>query len=327
MAGSVTGGCVEAALVREATEVLAGAPGRVCRYGLGDEDGFDVGLACGGSIAVAVYRLDPHVLARLAEAVAGDRPAARAVRLDEGRFGEQALLAGAGGGQLDAAARALFETGDTGVVATADGGLVFVESFVPRPDLYAFGVSAHVAALVPIVKSIGYRVTVCDPRRTLLTRERFPDADALVDQWPDRFLEHAPIDPRTVICVMTHDLKLDVPAVALALASPAGYIGAIGSKKTRAERNRRLRELGVGEADLARLHAPIGVDLGARTPEEVAISIAAELIEARAATGRKRDALVAAATAWSRSRTVGLGPSPNTPSPQFDTLWQFLVQS
>ena len=279
VAGSVTGGCVEPALIREATDVLAGAPGRLCRYGVGDEDGFDVGLSCGGSIAVAVYRLDPQVLAELAAAVAGDRLTALAVRLDEPRFGEQALL----GEDAEPAASTLLKSGRAGVVVAADGGLRFVEPFLPRPDLYAFGVSAHVAALVPIARSLGYRVTVCDPRRTLLTRERFPDADALVDEWPDRFLEHARVDHRTAICVMAHALKFDAPALAFALRSPAGYVGAMGSAKMRAARTRRLRELGLGDAELARLRAPIGLDLGARTPEEVAISIAAELIETRTA--------------------------------------------
>jgi xanthine dehydrogenase accessory factor len=279
VAGSVTGGCVEPALIREANEVLAGAPGRLCRYGVGDEDGFDVGLSCGGSIAVAVYRLDPQVLAELAAAVADDRPTALAVRLDEARFGEQSLLAEHSELRPDKA----------GLVATPHG-LLYVEPFPSRPNLYAFGVSAHVAALVPVAKSLGYRVTVCDPRSTLLTRDRFPDADALVDEWPDRFLEHAPIDGRTAVCVMSHALKFDVPALAVALRSPAGYVGAMGSAKVRATRTSRLRELGLGDADLARLHAPIGLHLGGRTPEEVAISIAAELVEARAAADPRRPA-------------------------------------
>jgi xanthine dehydrogenase accessory factor len=139
-------------------------------------------------------------------------------------------------------------------------------------------------------------VTVCDPRRTFLTRERFPEADELSDEWPDRFLESAPIDARTAICMMTHDLKFDIPALKLALASDAGYIGAIGSEKTRAERDARLREEGVGEADLARLHAPIGIQLGARTPEEVAITIGAQLIESNVVARTKRVASIARAT-------------------------------
>jgi xanthine dehydrogenase accessory factor len=278
--------------------VLGGAPGRICRYGLSDSDGFDVGLSCGGSIAVAVYALDPSIVATLARAVADDQPVALAVRLDEGRFGEQSIVSGEAGSDdpIDVAARPLLELGESGIVETAAGELVFVESYAPRPDMYIFGASDHVAALVPIAKFLGYRVTVCDPRRTFLTRERFPEADTLSDEWPDRFLATAPVDARTAICMMTHDLKFDVPALKLALASPAGYIGAIGSEKTRAERNLRLRDEGVGEADLARLHAPIGIQLGARTPEEVAITIGAQLIEANVVARTKRVARIARAT-------------------------------
>jgi xanthine dehydrogenase accessory factor len=296
--GSVTGGCVEPAVIRQATEVLSGGPGRICRFGLTDSDGFDVGLTCGGTIAVAVYTLDPGIVASVAEAVAADRPVAVAVRLDAERFGEQALVSGDGeeSDPLEAAARPLLELGESGVVETSEGELVFVEAYAPRPNIYLFGASDHVAALVPIAKFLGYRVTVCDPRRTFLTRERFPDADELTDEWPDRFLAEAPIDQRTAICVMSHDLKFDVPALAIALASNAGYIGAMGSEKTRADRDPRLRELGVGDADLARLHAPVGIQLGARTPEEVAISIAAQLIESNVVARARRAAGIARAT-------------------------------
>jgi xanthine dehydrogenase accessory factor len=165
--------------------------------------------------------------------------------------------------------------------------------------MYIFGASDHVSAVVPLARSLGYRVTVCDPRKVFLTKERFPDADELVDEWPDQFLEHAPIDPRTVICMMTHDLKFDVPALKLALGSNAGFIGAIGSEKTRSDRGARLRAEGVGDADLARLHAPVGIQIGARTPEEVAITIAAQLIEANVVARNKRIASIAHATVLS----------------------------
>jgi xanthine dehydrogenase accessory factor len=302
VAGSVTGGCVEPAVIREATEVLNGSRGRICRYGLTDDDGFDVGLSCGGTIAVAVYPLDQRVLAPLGEAVRNDSPVALIVRLDAERFGEQRLVSGEGapkGDLVESAARALLEIGESGVVEADDGELVFVESYAPRPDLYVFGASDHVAALVTTAKFLGYRVTVCDPRTTFMTRERFPDADELAIEWPDRFLEHAPVDARTAICMMTHDLKFDVPALKRALSTSAGYIGAIGSEKTRAERDARLRDEGVGEADLARLHAPIGIQIGARTPEEVAVTIAAQLIESNVIARAKRVTSVAHATVLS----------------------------
>ena len=301
VAGSVTGGCVEPAVIREATEVLNGSSGRICRYGLTDDDGFDVGLSCGGTIAVAVYPLDAGIVAPLSEAVAGDAPVALTVRLAEQRFGEQRLVSGEGvadGDPVEAAARALLEIGESGVVEAGDE-LVFVESYAPRPDLYLFGASDHVAAVVTMGKFLGYRVTVCDPRTTFMTRERFPDADELAIEWPDRFLEDAPVDARTAICMMTHDLKFDVPALKRALQTSAGYIGAIGSEKTRTERDARLRDEGVGEADLARLHQPIGIQIGARTPEEVAVTVAAQLIESNVIARAKRITSVAHATVLS----------------------------
>jgi xanthine dehydrogenase accessory factor len=193
----------------------------------------------------------------------------------------------------------LLELGESGVVETAEGDLLFVESYAPRPNMYIFGASDHVTALVTMGKFLGYRVTVCDPRSTFMTRERFPDADELAIEWPDRFLEHAPVDARTAICMMTHDLKFDVPAIKGVLATNAGYIGAIGSEKTRTERDARLRDEGIGDADLARLHAPIGIQIGARTPEEVAVTIAAQLIETNVISRAKRNASVVHATVLS----------------------------
>jgi xanthine dehydrogenase accessory factor len=301
VAGSVTGGCVEPAVIREATEVLNGSPGRICRYGLSDDDGFDVGLTCGGSIAVAVYALDPSLVPPIAEAVANDTPIAMTVRIGEERFGEQRLVHGDTGGStdLDVAALSLLEIGESGIVETSDGELVFVESYAPRPDMYIFGASDHVTALVTMAKFLGYRVTVCDARATFVTEERFPDADELVIEWPDRFLDTAPIDARTAICMMTHDMKFDVPALKKVLATNAGFIGAIGSETTRTGREQRLRDEGVGEADLARLHAPIGMQIGARTPEEVAVTIGTQIIESNVVARAKRVASIARPTVLS----------------------------
>src|SRR5262249_50016924 len=219
----------------------------------------------------------------IADAVRTDRPIAVTLRLDEDdRFGEQAIYSPGNGanGAVSRAAASLLELGESAIVETAEGEKIFVESYAPRPDMYIFGASDHVSALVPLAKMLGYRVTVCDPRRAFLTRERFPDADELSSEWHADFLAQAPIDARTAICMMTHNVSYDVPTLKIAFASNAGYIGAIGSEKSRGERNEQLRELGIGDADLARLHAPIGIQIGARTPEEVAVTIAAQLIEA-----------------------------------------------
>jgi xanthine dehydrogenase accessory factor len=301
VAGSVTGGCVEPAVIREATEVLNGSPGRICRYGLTDDEGFDVGLSCGGSIAVAVYLLDPALIPEISRAVADDTSIAMTVRLGEGHFGEQRLVSGdrPAADPIEAAARSLLEIGESGIVESTEGELVFVESYAPRPDMYVFGASDHVSALVTTGKFLGYRVTVCDARAAFVTEERFPDADELVIEWPDRFLDTAPVDARTAICMLTHDMKFDIPALKKALATNAGYIGAIGSEKTRVEREHRLRDEGIGEADLARLHAPIGIQIGARTPEEVAVTIAAQLIESNVVARTSRVASVARATVLS----------------------------
>jgi xanthine dehydrogenase accessory factor len=301
IAGGVTGGCVEPAVIREANEVLDGSRGRLVHYGLDDENGFDVGLTCGGRIAVAVYRLDPELVSPIADAVRTDTPIAVTLSLDDERFGEQAIFRGdeTNGNGLSSAARSLLEVGESAIVESDEGEKVFVESYAPRPNLYLFGASDHVAALVPVGKQLGYRVTVCDPRTVFLTRERFPAADELSDEWPDQFLAHAPVDPRTAILLMTHDLKFDVPALKLAFASNAGFIGAIGSEKTRADRTARLREQGIGDAEMARLHAPVGIQIGARTPEEVAVTIAAQLIESNVVARAKRIETISRATVLS----------------------------
>ena len=158
---------------------------------------------------------------------------------------------------------------------------MFIASHAPKAHLIVFGAVDFSAALVRVGKLLGFKVTVCDARPVFATRKRFPDADEVVVDWPHRWLAKQAVDPRTVIVVLTHDPKFDVPALAEALRTPAGYIGAMGSRRTHDDRTARLREAGVSEDDLARIHSPIGLDLGARTPEETAISIAAEIIQQR----------------------------------------------
>jgi len=164
---------------------------------------------------------------------------------------------------------------------------VFIESFAPPPQMLIFGAVDFTAALARVAKVLGYRVTVCDARPVFATRQRFPMADEVVVDWPHRLLERvgAGLGPRDAVCVLTHDPKFDVPAVIAALATRAGYLGAMGSRRTTEDRNRRLLDEGVAERDLARIMAPIGLDIGARTPEETAVSICAEIIASR--TGRQ----------------------------------------
>jgi xanthine dehydrogenase accessory factor len=158
---------------------------------------------------------------------------------------------------------------------------VFVNSFAPPPRMLVFGAIDFAAAVARVGKFLGYRVTVCDARGVFATPARFRDADEVIVEWPHRYLENATVDERTVICVLTHDPKFDVPLLEVALRTPAGYIGAMGSRRTHEDRLARLREAGLTEPELARLRSPIGLDLGARTPEETAVSIAAELIQLR----------------------------------------------
>jgi xanthine dehydrogenase accessory factor len=176
---------------------------------------------------------------------------------------------------------------------------VFVHAFTPRPAMYVFGAIDHAAALTRVGKLLGYRVTVCDARGAFVTPERFPDADELVVEWPDRFLAGAPVDARTAICVLTHDEKFDVPALLAALRTPAVYIGAMGSRTTTEDREERLRAAGLGEAELGRIHAPIGLAIGARSPEEVAVAIGAEIVEATALARRRAAAASGAVTVLS----------------------------
>ncbi|QIB42856.1 XdhC family protein [Streptomyces aureoverticillatus] len=213
---------------------------------------------------------------------------------DEAAQGVAAAYEGGLGGhpELDRTvageARAMLDAGCTGTVEIgADGSrcgqplTVLVESSVPPPRMIVFGAIDFASALVRIGKFLGYHVTVCDARPVFATPVRFPDADEIVVEWPHEYLERTAVDGRTVLCVLTHDAKFDVPLLRCALRLPVAYVGAMGSRRTHQDRNHRLREVGVTELELARLRSPIGLDLGARTPEETALSIAAEIVASR----------------------------------------------
>jgi xanthine dehydrogenase accessory factor len=279
--GSVTGGCVEPAVFEEAREVLADGAARLRTYGIADEEAFEVGLPCGGTVHIFVDALDPAVAERLARAVSEERPVARVVPVSGPHAGAERLVFAdeTPADEVGRVAQELLASGETSLVEVG-GERVFVDSFAPRPNMYVFGAVDHAAAVAEVGRFLGYRVTVCDARARFVTRERFPVVDELVVEWPDRFLEHAPVDERTAICVLTHDHKFDVPLLKVALASNAGYIGAMGSRRTTEERAELLRAERVSDEELARVHAPIGLRIGARTPKEVAVAVAAELIEA-----------------------------------------------
>jgi xanthine dehydrogenase accessory factor len=278
VAGSVTGGCVESALYIETEEVLAGGPPRLVAFGIVDDEAFEVGLPCGGTVHVFIEMLDPEVLAGVAAAVRDDRPAAYVTTIAGERLGHARLVEreGEGADEVERAARPLLALGESAIVTVGDEE-VFVSSLVPRPAMYIFGAIDFASALATVGRFLGYRVTVCDPRALFITPARFPDADELVTEWPHDFLAHAPVDERTAICVLTHDEKFDVPALLAAFRTPARFIGAMGSRRTTDRRRARLLEEGATEEDLARVHAPIGISIGSRTPEEVAIAIGAQI--------------------------------------------------
>jgi xanthine dehydrogenase accessory factor len=290
VAGSVTGGCVEPAVYEEAQAVLRGEGPRVVTYGISDEEGFNVGLSCGGTVHIVIEPLEPDVVRGLAEAVREDRPAAVVSTLAGPEPAPQALVAPGDAGAPEEVRRALAR-GESEIVTVGERRL-FVSSVAPRAAMYVFGAIDFAAAVASIGRFMGYRVTVCDARATFVTPERFPDVDELVVEWPHEFLARARVDERTAICVLTHDAKFDVPVLKAALATPAGYIGAMGSRRTNDQREERLRAEGVSDADLARVHAPIGLPIGSRSPAEVAVAIAAEIVASKRRPAAARQDLV-----------------------------------
>ncbi|MBA2813117.1 XdhC family protein [Streptomyces sp. KM273126] len=305
--GSVSGGCVEGAVYDLCAQALKDGESVVERFGYSDEDAFAVGLTCGGVIDILVTPVGADapvrpVLRPALSAAAHSEPTAlaRVVRGPAELLGQALLVrpdgsheGGLGGhAELDrtalAEARAMLDTGTTGTIELSEdgshcpGGLtLLIESSVPPPRMIVFGAIDFAAALVRAGKFLGYHVTVCDARPVFATRARFPDADDIVVDWPHRYLRSTETDGRTVLCVLTHDAKFDVPLLKEALRMPVAFVGAMGSRRTHTDRERRLREVGLTEGELARLRSPIGLDLGARTPEETALSIAAEIVALR----------------------------------------------
>jgi xanthine dehydrogenase accessory factor len=310
VAGSVSGGCVEGAVLTEALEVLQGnLTPKLSTFGYSDDDAFAVGLSCGGTIHVFIEPLDPLVLDQLRPALASGSPIALATVVSGPDIGSHLIVApgrpavGTLGnpdldrvverdtlGELEAGRSGTRHYGPAGE-ARQDDVAVFIESFAPPPRMVIFGAVDFTAALLRVAKFLGYHVTVCDARAVFATKQRFPLADEVVVDWPDRYLRSAGggLGPRDAVCVLTHDAKFDVPAIQAALATGVGYIGAMGSRRTHSARVDRLLEAGVSSAELGRVMSPIGLDLGSRTPEETAISICAEIIAQR--TGREAPSL------------------------------------
>ena len=301
--GSVSGGCVEGAVYELAQDVIQTGQPVMQTYGISDDTAFEVGLTCGGIIELFVEPVSREHFPELGEVAAAIRDgvpvAVVTVIAGPGTVGARRVIwadtatgtLGAGDrldGAVDDDARGMLAQGLTGSRHYGEHGerrlddlSVFVHSFAPPPRMLVFGAIDFAAAVARAGKFLGYQVTVCDARPVFATHARFPDADEVIVEWPHRYLARTPVDQRTVICVLTHDPKFDVPLLEVALRTPASYIGAMGSRRTHEDRLARLREAGLTEDELARLRSPIGLDLGSRTPEETAVSVAAELIQLR----------------------------------------------
>jgi xanthine dehydrogenase accessory factor len=293
ISGSVSGGCVEGAVIDAAQDVIrSGKPIRL-HFGVADDQAWEVGLACGGEIEIFVRRFQGEDLAIWERSLAEEKPFS-ALLVADGEFAGQELIILEDGSRLVAAAdvfqhptlsnlvesRSLPGGKMTGTFSLPDGTSVFRQSIQPPLRLIVIGGSHIAIPLVRIARILGFKTVVIDPRRTFASPERFPEVDQLIPEWPQSALLEVGISASTGIVMLTHDPKIDDPALMIALESAAFYIGALGSQKTHQKRLERLREAGMEERLLERIHAPVGLDLGARTPPEIALSIMGEMIQA-----------------------------------------------
>jgi xanthine dehydrogenase accessory factor len=320
IAGSVSGGCVEGAVFEAGVETLESGRSQLLHFGVADETAFEsVGLACGGTIEVFVEPLTPALRQFWQDAFAQDKAIATAtivkgspeligykLMLGEGgeirvsgsqrRFNEMTpqLLAAAQIALREGTSRRIELPTPNSPDVNRESGVgeveprvaeAFIEVILPSPTLIIVG-GVHIAiALTTMAKALGYRVIVVDPRAAFGNEQRFPHADRLVKEYPQHALKDLPITRSTAVVTLTHDEKFDDPTLKIALPSPAFYVGALGGRKTREARRRRLLAAGLTEEQLNRLHTPVGIDIGARTPEEIALATMAEIVAARNGRG------------------------------------------
>jgi xanthine dehydrogenase accessory factor len=292
IAGSVSGGCVESAAALEIGQAIERGSPKLVTFGVTDERAWEVGLACGGTIKVFV---EPSVRPEVLEAAQGPGGEVLASIIDGQGLGQSVRVFedGRTHGTLplrlpleeirEAALAALKKEGSsTRGFETEQGPVtIFFEVFPRQPRLVVFGGVQIAVALVPLARALGYHTIVADGREAFLDRIRFPDADELILAWPEEAFDRIGLDSSSYVCVLSHDPKFDEPALQIALRSPAAYVGAIGSRKTQASRRERLKESGLTDAQIARLHGPIGLDLGGRQPAETALAILAEMTAVR----------------------------------------------
>jgi xanthine dehydrogenase accessory factor len=293
ISGSVSGGCVEGAVYEEGVEALKLNRPKLLHFGVADETAWEVGLACGGSIDVFVKPLDTNVFKSLRSVLMEEKPAVNLTVVrgpDEllGRemlVGEDGSVTGTLGDEFKATALNLAKEtltiGESRRLMLNEDVEVFAEVILPPPTLIAVGGVHITIALMALAKTLGYRTVVVDPRSAFGNEERFPNVDRLIQKWPQEAFQQVPLTRSTAVAMLTHDPKLDDPALKIALPGPAFYVGALGSKTTQAKRRQRLLDEGLTEEQLHRLHGPIGLEIGAGTPEEIAMSIMAEIVAAR----------------------------------------------
>ena len=291
--GSVSGGCVEGAVFDTGVEVLKTSHPQLLHFGVADETAWEVGLACGGSIDIFVKPLDTNFFQALRSVLINESPAVivTVVRGPNDILGREMLVHDDGNvmgtisnewdEQVLQLARETLSNGTSRRVMLNETVEVFLEAILPPPTLIAVGGVHITIALMALAKTLGYRTVVIDPRSAFGSAERFPNVDQLIQAWPDEAFQQVPLTRSTAVAMLTHDPKLDDPALKIALPSPAFYVGALGSKTTQAKRRQRLLDQGLTEAQLNRLHGPIGLEIGAGTPEEIAMSIMAEIVAAR----------------------------------------------
>ena len=291
ISGSVSGGCVEGAVFEEGTAALQTNKSKLLHYGVADETAWDVGLACGGTIEVFVEALDTAVYQFIRNLIQNDEAGASitVIRGPEELLGRKLAVSRAGerlGTLGNAALDAQAIAAEAPLVHPQrvqlnDEVELFIDTVRPAPTLIMVG-GVHIAiALTSYAKTLGYRTLVIDPRRAFGSDERFPHVDKLIQAWPDKAFAEVTITPETAVALLTHDPKIDDPALKIILKTNPFYIGALGSNKTYAKRVERLRGYGFADAEIGRLHAPIGLNIGAQTPEEIALAIMAEIVRAR----------------------------------------------
>jgi xanthine dehydrogenase accessory factor len=330
IAGSVSGGCVEGAAAEEIQHAWATGHARVIRYGISDEQAWDVGLACGGTIDVLVEPVAPAVVIDAARRSVGagghgsavvtplpadsppgefgpHQPGEGAAPVPELTVSETGQLSGSLGspdldGALVAAATEALRRGLSRTVELG-GSSLFIEAFPVRPRLVMVGGVEVARSLDRLARELGFETVVVDGRASFVTRERFPDVDQLIVGWPDEVADEIGLGPNDALAVLSHDVKFDEPAIIEGLRRGCRYVGAVGSRKTQADRRARLLEAGVGEADVARLRGPVGLDLGGRAPAETALAILAEIVAERyGGSGRPmRDRAASAAAGEARA--------------------------